>query len=627
MRYLSIIMVLVFFTTVLSASHFRSIRVGSFFNKADAEKSLIKLNKYIQTKKNIIHFQKKMFFKAKVIKVGRYYMNVIEPFQDNKKALQEIVDTIRDKYPHAYIKKIKGKAPVFKHPKPIIKKKEQKKVEVKEMKKVVVTPVVEDVEEPIVVEKKEQKEVEVKEVKKVVVIPVVEDVEEPITVEKIKPKEVEIKEVKKVVVTPVVEDVEEPIVVEEIKATKELNESIIEPIEKTVMPIENTLIEEVVIEELKDMKVLEKKDLKPSVVEVEEKEVEEAAVEVEEKEVEEAVVEVEEAVVEVDEKEIEKTAVKIKENRINRYLNSLSIEIKITFAILVALFFIMLIVVLFLLKKISNLKKLNIVSVDTVEAERLDELTSLETEITSLKTEYENRLQQLTQTHQEEIATIEDRYTRKMGAMNLKNEESLNQLLLTHQNDLEELTVSNKDKISKIKAIYENKIQKINATHEATVNDLKEQLVKPIEQEVVEILEPKIENSQTIEIVKEEQPISIQIEEVSEELTSSIGLGNCDGDEQFYNTILTEFKTNYKESPLTFEKLCNENNFEDARHLAGDIKDLAVNIGAYNLCESVASMEYDFEKGSTTNWKKLVENYKEKLEKLIIEIDDYTNKN
>ena len=613
MRYLSIIMVLVFFTTVLSASHFRSIRVGSFFNKADAEKSLIKLNKYIQTKKNIIHFQKKMFFKAKVIKVGRYYMNVIEPFQDNKKELQEIVDTIRDKYPHAYIKKIKGKAPVFKHPKPIIKKKEQKKVEVKE-------------------------------VKKVVVIPVVEDVEEPITVEKIKPKEVEIKEVKKVVVTPVVEDVEEPIVVEEIKATKELNESIIEPIEKTVMPIENTLIEEVVIEELKDMKVLEKKDLKPSVVEVEEKEVEESAVEVgekeveevavevEEKEVEEAVVEVEEkeveeAVVEVDEKEIEKTAVKIKENRINRYLNSLSIEIKITFAILVALFFIMLIVVLFLLKKISNLKKLNIVSVDTVEAERLDELTSLETEITSLKTEYENRLQQLTQTHQEEIATTEDRYTRKMGAMNLKNEESLNQLLLTHQNDLEELTVSNKDKISKIKAIYENKIQKINATHEATVNDLKEQLVKPIEQEVVEILEQKIENSQTIEIVKEEQPISIQIEEVSEELTSSIGLGNCDGDEQFYNTILTEFKTNYKESPLTFEKLCNENNFEDARHLAGDIKDLAVNIGAYNLCESVASMEYDFEKGSTTNWKKLVENYKEKLEKLIIEIDDYTNKN
>ncbi len=620
MRYLSIIMVLVFFTTLLNASHFRSIRVGSFLNKVDADKSLIKLNKYMKTQRNIIHFQKKLFFRAKAIKVGRYYMNVIEPFGDNQKELQEIVDTIRKKYPHAYIKKVKGKMPKVKHSKPVSKPK-IKEVIKKEPKKII-QPIVEKVAEPIVITPIVIPKPIIE--KKIVPI-IIEEIVEPIIIqEKNETLPVVVQEKNETIIE---ENISEPIIIQEKNETI-IEENISEPI------IEETLVEEVVISDLQDVKVIEKenKESEIAVVEVEEqqeKEVEVAVVEIEEqqeKEIEVAVVEVKEeqekevevAVVEVEEqqeKEVEVAIVEVKENKILHILNTVPKEIKFLLIALISVIFFLFVILLVLLKKVSNLKKEKISSIDSVEIEQTEKLSALEKQLELVNTTHENSMMQLNSKHKEEISTLEDSYNRKIGTINLNNENSLSELLLNHQNDMDELIVSNKDKIQKIEDENLKQIEVLRV-------ELSNSKTKEIQ------TEPLLETPTPIQELKEPEVVPVIIEEAeTEELTSAIGLGNCDGDEQFYNTILAEFKTSYKESPLTFEKLCIENNFEDARHLAGDIKDLAVNIGAYNLCESVASMEYDFEKGSTTNWKKRVENYKEKLEKLIIEIDDYTNKN
>jgi len=608
MRYLSIIMVLVFFTTLLNASHFRSIRVGSFLNKVDADKSLIKLNKYMKTQRNIIHFQKKLFFRAKAIKVGRYYMNVIEPFGDNQKELQEIVDTIRKKYPHAYIKKVKGKMPKVKHSKPVSKPK-IKEVIKKEPKKII-QPIVEKVAEPIVIT---PVVIPKPIIEKKIVPVVIEEIVEPIIIqEKNETLPVVIQEKNETIIE---ENISEPIIIQEKNETI-IEENISEPI------IEETLVEEIVISDLQDVKVIEKenKESEIAVVEVEEqqeKEVEVAVVEIEEqqeKEIEVAVVEVKEE----QEKEVEVAVVEVKENKILHILNTVPKEIKFLLIALISFIFFLFVILLVLLKKVSNLKKEKIFSIDSIEIEQIEQtekLSALEKQLELINITHENSMMQLNSKHKEEISTLEDSYNRKIGTINLNNENSLSELLLNHQNDMDELIVSNKDKIQKIEDENLKQIEVLRV-------ELSTSKTKEIQ------TEPLLETPTPIQELKEPEVVPVTIEEAeTEELTSAIGLGNCDGDEQFYNTILAEFKTSYKESPLTFETLCIENNFEDARHLAGDIKDLAVNIGAYNLCESVASMEYDFEKGSTTNWKKLVENYKEKLEKLIIEIDDYTNKN
>ena len=82
----------------------------------------------------------------------------------------------------------------------------------------------------------------------------------------------------------------------------------------------------------------------------------------------------------------------------------------------------------------------------------------------------------------------------------------------------------------------------------------------------------------------------------------------------------------YFSSPDTLSKMCNDSNFKDARKMAMDIKDVALNIGAYNLCESAANMEYEFEKGSRSDFVKLVEFYEIGLKNLFLDIDSYLEK-
>ena len=124
---------------------------------------------------------------------------------------------------------------------------------------------------------------------------------------------------------------------------------------------------------------------------------------------------------------------------------------------------------------------------------------------------------------------------------------------------------------------------------------------------------------------------SIDFEEIKEEngfneLSISVGLGRCHGDEEFYHSILDEFKNLYGKSDVDLEALCNVGKFKEARRLAMDIKDVALNIGAYNLCESAATMEYEFEKGERSNWKEFISFYEIQLVKLFKEIDLYLGK-
>ena len=111
------------------------------------------------------------------------------------------------------------------------------------------------------------------------------------------------------------------------------------------------------------------------------------------------------------------------------------------------------------------------------------------------------------------------------------------------------------------------------------------------------------------------------------ELSVSAGLGRCNGDVEFYKTILQDFKSMYIHSAIELEKLCINANFRQARSMAMDIKDIALNIGGYNVCESAATMEYEFEKASRSNWQEFVNFYDINLNKLFIDIDKYLNEN
>ncbi len=508
-------MVLVFFTTILNASHFRSIRVGSFLNKGDAQKSLVKLDKYMQTHQNIINLQKEINFKAKVIKVGNYYMNVIEPFVDKKSELQEILDTLRAKYPHVYVKRIKGVVPVL------------KKREIKEEKiEVLSDPIIEIIDIPVVVESSKK-------------------------IEELQKDE-----------EAIVEEIEEEKIEEEIAVVEVEEEKIEEEEEVAVVEVEEVKVEEeVAVVEVEEEKIEEKE---VAVVEVEEEKIEEkevAVVEVEEEKIEEKEV----AVVEVEEEKIEEKEVAVAKV-VKKETELITLNESILLGVASFLFFIIIVLIILLLKSKRKSKKLELLVDDNEELE-------------TLKLEYENKI---------------------------------NDLLVHNTTTIEELNIKNKEKISNFKVIYENKIKTIKKTYESKIEELtvvtSQEIVTP---EVQEEPKEKIVNSNT----------------ELEELSISIGIANCDGDLNLFNTVLGEFTSKYENSPSVFEELCTNNEFEKARYLAIDIKDLAVNIGAYALCESVASMEYELERDFHSNWKILVEKYRESLERLLVDINSYTNKN
>jgi len=129
-----------------------------------------------------------------------------------------------------------------------------------------------------------------------------------------------------------------------------------------------------------------------------------------------------------------------------------------------------------------------------------------------------------------------------------------------------------------------------------------------------------------INIMSISRPNAYNTKEEFEELSVSAGLGRCSGDVGFYKSILVDFKAMYMNSPSVLEQLARDSYFKEARSLAMDVKDVALNVGAYNLCESAAAMEYEFEKESQSNWSELIGAYRISLEKLFKDVDKYLKK-
>lgn len=123
-----------------------------------------------------------------------------------------------------------------------------------------------------------------------------------------------------------------------------------------------------------------------------------------------------------------------------------------------------------------------------------------------------------------------------------------------------------------------------------------------------------------------DEPSSVKDDTEFEELTTTVGLERCDNDVEFYKSILKEFKIIYTDSGKTLEELSQDEHFKEAKHKAMDIKDVALNIGAYNLCEYLVTLEYELDKGKQGNWAKLIDLYDIGLKKLIIDIDNYLDK-
>jgi len=163
------------------------------------------------------------------------------------------------------------------------------------------------------------------------------------------------------------------------------------------------------------------------------------------------------------------------------------------------------------------------------------------------------------------------------------------------------------------------------AVSKARESGMQGHISKPI---IIDIFYKKIFdalNAKTIDLVNHEK-IEFQKEHKDDgynELSISVGLARCEGDKEFYKSILKDFKSMYINSAISLEELCNNKSFKEARRMSMDIKDVALNIGAYNLCESAAGMEYEFEKGERSNWRELISYYENILNILFKDIDKY----
>jgi len=163
------------------------------------------------------------------------------------------------------------------------------------------------------------------------------------------------------------------------------------------------------------------------------------------------------------------------------------------------------------------------------------------------------------------------------------------------------------------------------AVSKAHESGMQGHISKPI---IIDIFYKKIFDAlsaKTIDLVNHEK-IELQKKHKDDgynELSISVGLARCDGDKEFYKSILKDFKSMYINSAIELEELCSHNKFKEARRMSMDIKDVALNIGAYNLCESAAGMEYEFEKGERSNWRELISYYENILNILFKDIDKY----
>ena len=129
MKFIPLLLITLLFTTFLNADYLRTIRLGAFESKSQANYELKKLKKFVKKHQNILDYQKEWDFTFKYRKSGGYYVTLAEPMRD-RAVLQEVIDTLRLSYPDAYVTKLKS-APAFTYKK--IEEIEEKTIEVVEV--------------------------------------------------------------------------------------------------------------------------------------------------------------------------------------------------------------------------------------------------------------------------------------------------------------------------------------------------------------------------------------------------------------------------------------------------------------------------------------------------------------
>ena len=109
----------------------------------------------------------------------------------------------------------------------------------------------------------------------------------------------------------------------------------------------------------------------------------------------------------------------------------------------------------------------------------------------------------------------------------------------------------------------------------------------------------------------------------TKELNGDKGLEICGGDEEFYNEILTEFVATYENSTNKLSTLLNSGDLVQADKLLLDIIGVTANIGADPLNRVSSTIKEALKDTQEKSYLTLLEQYKEHLEELIVDIKEY----
>ena len=634
MRYLFIVSII--FAVLLEASTYRSIRVNSFGSKNNAEKALIDLQKYIASQEVILKHQKKINFHVQVVKVGNYYMNVIEPFKDERKEIQEIVDIIRLNYSHVYVRKVKTTQAVIKE-------------SLDTNNEIIVA---EEIIPPKLIQ------VETNKTKAII-----DRVEEIIKNHSADNEKIIIDE-ENSTITPVNTVLEDNITKTE--STEELTQEYIE--ENSSTESQEPIIQNIIEEESDLEKVIEENaTLKP---------------ELKENTLEQQVVE--------DEKPAALFA-RSENELVNQTKENSDLLWQILLAMAVA-------IILFLLKKVFTnkndgksivtlakieqtqieMKKKSTIYIDVIH-ELKSNLTSVvkatkkgkTKEVEALGLNALNRINDILDSQ----AMQEDKFSIKKSKFNTKDffntistqfdvesKESKIKLDVEISKEISKILIGDKDRLNQIifallksfiKDNNENKIlltvnkidkksdvEKLEISFLDSSKSMDAQQIDNLldnELSITNKLISKIDASLNIKAKKdagtefilvvdlntpiEENKEKNIVEDTTHILSVDIGIQRCDNDKEFYNSMLEEFKSMFDNSSIEVEKLCNDESYDLAQEYVIEIKDFAMNIGAYKLSDSLDLLHYELKKSSNGNYKKLLIVYVDEYKKLTLEIN------
>ncbi|NPA66723.1 MAG: response regulator [Epsilonproteobacteria bacterium] len=112
-----------------------------------------------------------------------------------------------------------------------------------------------------------------------------------------------------------------------------------------------------------------------------------------------------------------------------------------------------------------------------------------------------------------------------------------------------------------------------------------------------------------------------------DDFSFEIGLQHCNNDKKMFKDILKDFIKMYSFSAYDLHKMCEKEQYNKARHLTMDLKDVAFNIGAYKLGEITANLQYAIEREDQKSWKLYLENFDKTLKKFIEDAQKYLQEN